>query len=123
MMRVLVVEDIDSMRYLLQYTLEKIPDVVVSGLAANCWEARQELLRERPDVVLLDEILPGESAVDFLKECVQEHELKVILMTGIEKPEHAVPEGALGRMVKPLGRSLQSDVHQLQKDLKRFLKA
>ncbi len=115
--KILIVEDIDSMRYLLQYTLERIVGLSVSGLASGVAEARRSAMRERPDLVLLDEILPGESSYDFLKELV-EQKLPVVLLTGIEKPEHALPAGALGRIVKPNGRSLEKDVDRLQKSLR-----
>ena len=48
-----------------------IPECRVSGTAqVRDWEARLELTRRRPALVLLDEILPGESSVDFLGEFV-----------------------------------------------------
>ncbi len=122
MRKVLIVEDIDAMRYMMQYTLDRVEGYEVSGMAANIWEARQEVSRERPDLIFLDEILPGESSYDFLKE-LQADTIDVILVTGVEKPEHAIPTGALGRIVKPLGQSLERDVDRLSKSLKSILKA
>jgi len=64
----LIVEDIAEMGKLLEHVLSGISGLNISGIAQNCAEARLELTRRRPDLVFLDELLPGESSADFLKE-------------------------------------------------------
>jgi len=115
-LRVLVVEDVEPMRLLIAETLRGIPGVEVSGTSRNVWEARLELSRRKPDLVLLDEILPGESSLDLLKE-VQAQGIAVILLSGMEDPDHALPPGALMRLAKPEGRS-EHDRTQIQKALR-----
>lgn len=83
----------------------------LSGLAANGAEARFELGRRRPGIVLLDEILPGESALDLLEEFRSE-EIPVVLMTSLEgrsAQQVVLPPGAYGRVIKPTFRSWQTD--------------
>ncbi|MGK5084088.1 response regulator [Bdellovibrionota bacterium FG-1] len=97
---ILIVEDVDTMRSLLEQVVGGLEGVRVSGTARNGWEARRELTRRRPDWVLLDEVLPGESSLDLLKE-LEAQQIPVLLLTGIEKPDHSIPSGAIGRLVKP----------------------
>lgn len=67
-LRVLIVEDVAEMRELLRECLKGAPELEVTATSANTWEARLELERRKPDVILLDEVLPGESSQDFAAE-------------------------------------------------------
>jgi chemotaxis response regulator CheB len=67
-LRVLIVEDVAEMRELLRECLKGAAGLEVSAACANTWEARLELERRKPDVILLDEVLPGESSQDFAAE-------------------------------------------------------
>lgn len=110
--RVLIIEDVDAMRALLEWVLKDEPGIEISGLARNGAEARLELGRHKPDLVLLDEILPGESSLDLL-ELIKAQDIPVLLITGMERAAHPLPPGALGRLEKP-------DWDTLNKDQARF---
>lgn len=105
---VLIVEDVDSMRELLELTIEKIEGFSVSGSARNGIEARFELTRRFPDLVLLDEVLPGESSLDLLSE-LKNLSVPVVLLTGIEDRDEALPPGAIERLTKPGWKTLDQD--------------
>lgn len=105
---VLIVDDVEDMRALLSALVESIPGLNVTGQAANGWDARLELDRRCPDLVLLDEILPGESSVDLLAE-FRDRRVPVILVTGVLGATHAMPEGAFGRLAKPTWETLDVD--------------
>lgn len=107
-LKVLVVDDVPEMALMLQQLVDGIEGVEIkSAIAHNTLEARIELDRRRPDIVLLDEILPGESSVDFLGELVNRG-VPVILVTGVQNPTHAIPKGALVRLEKPTWKSLKA---------------
>ncbi len=106
--RVLIVEDVDSMRALLDLTIREIEGLSVSGLASNGIEARFEFTRRFPDLVLLDEVLPGESSLDLLAE-LKSLSIPVILLTGLMGRTEPLPEGALHRLVKPAWKTLDQD--------------
>lgn len=114
---ILIIEDVDAMRDLLGQVVGALEGVRVSGLARNGWEARIELTRRRPDLVLLDEILPGESSVDLLAEMAAV-EIPVILLTGIQEPQHPLPEGVLGRLVKPSWEELRQGQGRFERSLR-----
>lgn len=111
--RVLIVEDVETMRGMLEHLLQGIPGFAVSGMAGNVWEARLELSRRRPDLVLLDEILPGESSYDLVLD-LKAQGIPVLLLTGIEKPTHSVMKEAAGRLVKPTWDTLPQDQKRFQ---------
>lgn len=119
---VMVVEDIDEMRSLLEHVLTDAEGMKLTSLVASAAEARLALTRKRPDVVLLDEILPGESSVDLLNDLVAEG-IAVILMTGITKPEHAVPPGAFSRIAKPGWKSAETDRKHLVEEIAKAHKS
>ena len=118
MRSILIVEDVDAMRELLVQMVQSIDGFSVSGTASNVWEARLELSRRRPHFILLDEVLPGESSLDFLKEA-SDLQVGVLLITGMNAPSHTLPKEALGRLTKPSWETLSED----QKRFERFLKA
>lgn len=121
MTRVLIVEDVDEMRELLSQAIGAISGMKVSGTVSNSVEARIELSRRRPDLVLLDEILPGESGMDFLKELYSQ-KLPVILITSMENPTHPLPPEALARIIKPTWDTLDQDSKRLEKEISEALR-
>lgn len=118
-LQVLVVEDVDSMRLYLEQLLGELEGVQVSGLARDTWEARLEIDRRRPHLVLLDEILPGESSYDFIPELVA-RQIPIYLMTSLEEATHALPAGPLGRIQKPDWKTHASDLKRFEKLLREF---
>jgi response regulator of citrate/malate metabolism len=116
MLQVLIVEDVDHMRELLKQTLEGIPELEVSGSAGNSVEGRLELTRRRPDLILLDEILPGESGLDWLSELATQG-FKVILLTSMQGRTEPIPAGALGRIVKPGWKTLEQDRERIRHEI------
>ncbi len=114
---VLIVEDVESMRELMKLAIEEIEGLSVSGLAQNGTEARFELTRRFPDLVLLDEVLPGESSLDLLSE-LKNLSIPVILLTGLEDRNEELPPGALDRLVKPTWKTLARDRERIAAVLK-----
>ncbi|MCM2279378.1 MAG: response regulator [Oligoflexia bacterium] len=106
--RILIVEDVEEMLYLLENFIGGLEGFRVSGLARSGAEARRELTRDRPDLVLLDEILPGESSVELLTE-IRAMGIPVVVMTSVENPVHELVPGAFGRLIKPGWRSGPQD--------------
>ena len=65
-MRVLLVDDSRLARAELRRVLLAFPDVVVTGEARNADEARAHLATHRPDLLLLDIHMPGETGFELL---------------------------------------------------------
>jgi chemotaxis response regulator CheB len=113
---VLIVEDVPEMRLLMEQLINGMSQFKVSGSCANSIEARLELTRRRPDLVLLDEILPGESSTDLLQELIADGIL-VVLISGVEDPTHPLPKGAKLRISKPGWKSLDEERPRIESQL------
>ncbi len=127
-MRILIIEDVDSMRELLEHLVKRLGEsgaqYQFSGSARNGAEARFELVRRRPDLVLMDEVLPGESSLDLLEE-FRADGLPVILLTSMKERspgEVPLPPGALGRLLKPDWRTFDADSRRFAQELDQALK-
>jgi two-component system LytT family response regulator len=66
MMRVLLVDDSRLARVELRRLLEAFPDVEVAGEARDAAEARAQIAAQRPDLLLLDIHMPGETGFELL---------------------------------------------------------
>jgi DNA-binding NtrC family response regulator len=110
---ILIIDDVDEMREMLTTLIDGLSGYRVSASCGNCAEARIEAMRRRPSLILLDEILPGESSFDLLQEFVADG-IPVILMTGVENPTHEVSAGAALRVEKPSWDQLDQDAGRLE---------
>jgi len=113
LIQVLIIDDVDEMRGLLAELVSRMPGFAVSGTARNTSEARLALSRHKPDIVLLDEVLPGESSYDLIPEFLDAG-VPVVLMTSVEKPTHSIPQGVQGRVTKPGWSSTLRDAKGLR---------
>ena len=107
-LQVLIVEDIDAMRLFLEELLSPVPGLQISGTAANGWEAQLAVSRHRPDIVLLDEVLPDGDGSVALSEFHVLSGLPVIIITGTGDDatrEACLGSGAVGYLEKPFSIS------------------
>lgn len=112
---ILIVEDIAEMRLLMKELLQGIKELKIISLARNSAEARVEIHKRRPDLILLDEVLPGESSFEFLQEFCVVQKLPVILLTSMSEDEiRPLPPGSLGRIRKPSWKTLIEDRKRFQ---------
>ncbi len=102
--RVLLVEDQTLMRQGLRTILELEEDMQVVGEATGGGEAVQAALALRPDIILMDVQLPGQSGVEATAAiCAAWPEAKVIILTTFDRDDYvyqAVRAGAAGFLLK-----------------------
>ncbi len=102
--RVLVVDDHEVVRSGLRTVLSVIPELELVGEAAGGEEAlvRCELLK--PDVVLMDLIMPGMDGVSAIRSIRERYPLvKVLALTSFEEDrlvQDALQAGAMGYLMK-----------------------
>jgi two-component system chemotaxis response regulator CheY len=103
-MNILIVDDNDEIRALMRALLEKQGHTVV-GEAGDGDEAVKAFLELRPDVVLLDIIMPGKSGMEVLEEIRGlDPEAKVFMVTAVEQDtinRRLLLVGAAGIIYKP----------------------
>src|ERR1700738_4030446 len=94
MKTILVVDDEPAARYGLRRALEAKYRVAEADSAEA---AREGLARERPDLVLLDVVLPGENGIAFLRWMrEQESQIPVLMVSALDTAKTAVEALQLG---------------------------
>jgi two-component system, OmpR family, phosphate regulon response regulator PhoB len=89
--QILVVEDESSIRDMLRFALERVEFRVV--LAANAQDARLRIAESRPDLILLDWMMPGLSGAEFAKELksnAHTRDVPIIMVTARAEEEDKV---------------------------------
>ena len=71
--RVLVIDDSALVRQILQQGLEKDPNIKVVGTASDPFQARDEIVKLRPDVLTLDVEMPRMDGVEFLRKLMPQY--------------------------------------------------
>ena len=111
--RVVLADDHDILRQGLKMLLCLQPEIDVVGEARTGWEAVEQALALRPQVVVLDISMPG---LDGLAACTQIHaqapEVNVLILTMHDSEEYffqALRAGAAGYLVK---KAAPADLHQ-----------
>ena len=101
----LIVDDSAFMRFHLKRLMDAFDNVVFSE-AANGNEAIKEYGRVRPDIVLMDIVMPGLEGVETVKRiCDADPSARVIMISSVsykEKVEEALAAGARSFIPKPV---------------------
>ncbi len=104
--RVLIVDDVKSIRAMVRQSLEPDPQIEVVGEAADAFEARELLKALKPDVMTLDIEMPQMNGDIFLKQVMALRPLPVIMLSQKTKPGNpaavaALADGAVDCIEKP----------------------
>jgi two-component system chemotaxis response regulator CheY len=101
----LIVDDSAFMRFHLRRMMDSFEDVVASE-AASGTEAIMEYDRFKPDIVLMDIVMPGMEGVETVKRiCETDPEARVIMVSSVsyrEKVQEALDAGAICFIPKPV---------------------
>ena len=104
MTRVVVVDDHSVVRAGLKLLLDAEPEIEVVGEAGTARDAVFEVRAQKPDVVLLDVVMPGDSGIDVLPSLLKESpETKVLMLSMQDDPSYvrqAFAAGASGYVLK-----------------------
>jgi two-component system response regulator NreC len=102
--RVLVVDDHAVVRSGLRRVLDAEPDIETVGEAENAERALFEVMQHKPDVVLMDIIMPGKSGIEIIPALQQDApNAKVLLLSMQDDPRYvreAFAAGATGYVLK-----------------------
>jgi len=102
--RLLIADDHEIVRKGLRVLLETSTEVEVVGEAANGKEALSKAAQYRPDLILLDLVMPGKDGLEVIKEIKNNFpSVKILVLTSYseeEKLAQALKEGALGYLLK-----------------------
>jgi CheY-like chemotaxis protein len=82
--RLVIADDSDDIRRLLDLLLSEIDGIAICGKAKNGIEALQLVEEICPDVVLLDVSMPGKSGIEVLQEIRKDDQSTNIIMFTID---------------------------------------
>lgn len=100
--RVLVVEDSMVFRELLVQNLNKDPGIEVVATARDPFEARDLIIKHKPDVMTLDIELPKMSGIEFLRKLMPQYPIPVVMISSLsDKVFDAMNAGAVDFVCKP----------------------
>jgi len=104
--KVLICDDSAMVRKILQTELSKDKDIEIIGAVPDPYVARDRIIQEKPDVLLLDVEMPRMDGVTFLQRLMKHYPVRVIIVSslaeaGSEVAMKAVEYGALEVMCKP----------------------
>jgi two-component system nitrate/nitrite response regulator NarL len=104
--RILVVDDHTLFRRGLMALLARDPSMVVVGDAADAGQAQRKAIELQPDLILLDNHLPGVNGVDALPDLREAAPKARILMLTVSEDEQdlsaALRAGAAGYLLKTI---------------------
>lgn len=103
--KVLIVDDSILFQRMLRDNLSKDPMIEVIGVASNPYEARDMIVKERPDVMTLDLEMPRMGGLEFLRKLMPQMPIPTVVLTTLsDKVFDAMNAGAVDFVAKPTGQ-------------------
>lgn len=100
--KVLVVDDSMMFRNMLAKGLDADPNIEVVAQAEDAYEARDAIVKYKPDVMTLDVELPRMSGIEFLRKLMPQYPLPVVMISSLsDKVFDALEAGAVDFVNKP----------------------
>ncbi len=120
-LRVLVVDDSALVRSILSRGLASDPELEVIGTAADPYQARDFIVRDRPDVMTLDIEMPKMDGLSFLRILMEKMPLPTVIVSslgerGSKLALRALQEGAIDVVAKP-HLAVADGLNTMMKDL------
>lgn len=120
--RVLVVDDSMVFREVISRGISSEPCIEVVATANDPFEARDKILKYKPDVMTCDVEMPKMNGIEFIKRLLPQYSIPVIVVSNIsEAVFDVVKAGAVDFVVKPdtrLIRSVEEFIYELIKKIK-----
>lgn len=125
MIRVLVIDDSAVVRKVLSEQLRQFPDISVVGTAVDPYDARNQIVRLKPDVITLDIEMPRMDGLSFLEKLMSHYPLPVVIVSSLTPKNsqlaiRALELGAVDVICKPGSQYAVADVGR---DIARALRA
>ncbi len=102
--RILIVDDHPVVRSGLRRVLESVADMKVVGEAADAKQAVFETRAQKPDVILMDVVMPGDSGIEAIPNVLHDApDAKVLILSMQDDPNYvreAFAAGAAGYVLK-----------------------
>jgi two-component system chemotaxis response regulator CheB len=112
--KVLIVDDSLVFREVLARGISTDPYVEVVAKATNAFDARDKILKFRPDVMTCDIEMPKMNGIEFIRRLLSQYPLPVVVVSSVSAAVfEAMKAGAVDFVTKPYVQSVQ--------DVERFI--
>jgi two-component system chemotaxis response regulator CheB len=106
--RVLIVDDSPTVQSVLKSVLSASADIEVVGAASDAFEAKDLIVKKRPDVITLDIEMPRIDGITFLKRLMTFRPVPVVMISSYTRENsirtlEALDAGAVDFVAKPTG--------------------
>ncbi|MGL5756642.1 MAG: protein-glutamate methylesterase/protein-glutamine glutaminase [Paraclostridium sp.] len=117
--KVLVIDDSSIFRRIIAKYLQEDPELEIVGTAKDPYEARDQIVEFRPDVLILDIEMPGMTGIEFLKILMDQCPIPTIVITGTDgRCFEAISAGAVGFVEKPNANTMNDFYDELASKIK-----
>lgn len=117
--KVLVIDDSSMFRRVISKHLQEHSNLDVVDTAKDSYEARDKILKFKPDVLTLDIEMPGIDGIEFLKILMSQYPIPTIVISSANsRCFEAISAGAVGFVEKPTA----STMSDFSKDLASKIK-
>lgn len=99
--RVLIVDDSTVFRTGVVNALSSMSNIEIVGEASDAFEARDRIEELKPDVLVMDVVMPKMDGLTFLRQLMQQYPLPCIIMSSTSNEAEALEAGAAAFMKKP----------------------
>lgn len=99
--RVLVVDDSTMFRKAVISALSLKPNIEIAGEAADAFEARDKIMSLKPDVLVMDVVMPKMDGLTFLKQLMEQYPVPCVIISGTADEANAKAAGAADFVAKP----------------------
>lgn len=107
--RVLVVDDSILFREVISRGISSDPDIEVVATAKDPFDARDKIIKFRPDVMTCDVEMPKMDGIEFIKRLIPQYPLPVITVSSVSGVVfEAIKAGAVDFVAKPDVNSVES---------------
>ena len=107
--KILIVDDHPMMREALQTAIEGEDDLEMIGEAPDAIKALKMLETIKPDIIMMDMLLPGMSGLEAIEKIIESNpQAKILVLSSMEDEERivaAIQAGALGYFPKTAPRT------------------
>jgi len=120
--RILVVEDSAVVRDYLVHILEEDGGMEVAGTAGDGLEAIELAARLRPDLIVMDIVMPRLDGLEATRRIMETHPVPIVIVSGAWNPREvtttfrAIEAGALAVLEKPAGPG-HPDAERMRQEL------
>lgn len=123
--KILIIDDSALIRNILLSNLQRYSDIEIVGTAADPYEARDLIVKLKPDVLTLDIEMPKMNGIEFMQVLMKHYPLPVIIFSSLvsgncDTSIKCLEAGALDVIAKPskdLNKKLPLLIDELHKNI------